>query len=438
MTREDFINDISKWVLNWAQFFNFGVPSAIIAQACLESGYGTSGKAKDHHNYFGLKYKEGRVNCNDGYFTDTSREQLPDGSYITISTKWFNFIDMNAGVDGYYQFIKSGRYKVEGITDPRAYLQALKDEGYATSINYVDNCMKIVDKYDLTRYDKGGSMVPDSKLVKGVIESPNRTEKRKYPVDSIIIHCMAGTYDAVRCGELFKNPARQASSTYGISSNGDIYQYVPERCRPWTTGGDKTCHGWTGAEYDHRSITIEVSNCTLAPWYAISAEAMQALINLCTDICKRYNINPTWKNDRNAVGDAKAQSFVVHRWFASKSCPGDFIMMCMPAIVKAVRDNMTGTGYIYNGVDYSPVFDPVYYANRYADLRTAFGSDATALWNHFTLFGMNELRRGNADFDPVYYKNKYVDLREAYGDDNPMYYYHWIVFGKSEGRDGHA
>lgn len=282
-------------------------------------------------------------------------------------------------------------------------------------------------------------MIADSSLVKGCIPSPNFTAKRQYPVDSIIIHCMSGTYDAKRCGEMFANPNRKASSTYGISSNGDIYQYVNESCRPWTTGGKKTCHGWTGAQYDHRSITIEVSNTSLAPWYYISAEAMNSLIALCTDICRRYQINPTWHNDMSLVGDASKQSFALHRWFDYRACPGDFIVLCMPAIVEAIRVNLQSSAeFIYNGVDYAPVFDPVYYANKYPDLQAAFGGDAEALWMHFTTFGMNELRRGSEEFDPKYYKDHNVDLLQAYKDNNPMYYYHYIVFGKDEGRAGHA
>lgn len=343
--QEDFINEIAPHVVAWCDYLGYGVPSAIIAQACLESGYGKSDKAVSYHNYFGLKYKLGRCDCNDGYFTATSAEQLPDGSYITISTQWFSFPDMHTGVQGYMQFVNIPRYaKIKETTDPETYLSILKEGGYATSINYVSNCMNVVNKYNLTSYDKGGSiMVPDSPLVAAnhVMASPNYTEKRKYKIDTIIIHCMAGLYDAKRCGELFADPKRQASSHYGISSNGEIWQYVPEKYRAWTTGGNKKCNGWTGSDYDHRSITIEVSNTSLAPWYFVSAEAMTSIINLCTDICRRNGIPYLiWSNDKKLVGYANLQNVVVHRWFSSKSCPGNFIMQCLPNIVWAVNANL--------------------------------------------------------------------------------------------------
>ena len=440
--QEDFINLIAPYVCAWRDFLGWGVASAIIAQACLESGYGTSDKAQ-HNNYFGLKYKKNRVTCNSGVFVSESAEQKPDGSYVKIVTTWFEFADMNTGVQGYYQFIASGNYKAAmKATGPRAYLQALKDAGYATSIKYVDNVMRVVDTYNLTKFDKGDTMAPDSKLVSHVMWSPNYTAQRKYKIDTIIIHCMAGTYDAKRCGQLFADPKRQASSHYGISSNGEIWQYVPEKYRAWTTGGDKTCNGWTGSNYDHRAITMEVSNTTLGntnPAYQISPQAMTSIINICADICRRNGIKQLlWSGNPKLVGNASLQNMAVHRWFATKSCPGDFIYMCLPNIALAVNQQLQAPSgqYILNGYDYSPVFDPTYYSATYPDLRAAFGTNADALWNHFQNYGMNEFRRGSQEFDPVYYYNTNPDVVAAFGDNKPMYYAHYVMFGKAEGRKG--
>lgn len=94
------------------------------------------------------------------------------------------------------------------------------------------------------------------------------------------------------------------------------------------------------------------------------------------------------------------------------------------------------SGYILNGLDYSPVFDPVFYSNNYADLKAAFGNDANALWLHFQTFGMNEFRQASKEFDPIYYQNAYADVERAFGGDRPMYYMHYVAFGKNEGRKG--
>lgn len=91
-------------------------------------------------------------------------------------------------------------------------------------------------------------------------------------------------------------------------------------------------------------------------------------------------------------------------------------------------------GYFINGFDYSPVFDPVFYADKYPDLKSTFGTDANALWLHFQLFGMNEFRQASEEFNPQIYKERYPDLASAYGNNNQMYYLHYVIFGKAEGR----
>lgn len=150
---DGFIKKIAPIVQKIAPKYGLYSYSAIIAQACLESAYGTSTKAQ-RHNYFGLKYRENRVSCSSGTFTDTSKEQAANGSYTTISTQWYTFADMEKGVEGYCQFLNIDNYKaLKGVTDPRAYLEAIKKAGYATSLSYVDNVMAVVRKYNLTYYD---------------------------------------------------------------------------------------------------------------------------------------------------------------------------------------------------------------------------------------------------------------------------------------------
>ena len=85
-------------------------------------------------------------------------------------------------------------------------------------------------------------------------------------------------------------------------------------------------------------------------------------------------------------------------------------------------------------VDYSAVFDAAYYANRYPDLKTAFGNDDSALLQHFIQYGMAEGRQGSPQFDVYSYKNLYPDLRAAFGNNLKSYYMHYISSGKAEGR----
>ena len=148
--------------------------------------------------------------------------------------------------------------------------------------------------------------------------SPNCNCPRNHKIDTIPIHCMAGNCSIETCGEIFYPVARQASSNYGIDSNGRIGMYVEEKNRSWCTSS------WSN---DHRAITIEVANDGRADtgWH-VSDKALAALIDLCTDICKRNGIPELrWKADPSLIGQVDKQNMTVHRWFANKSCPGDYL-----------------------------------------------------------------------------------------------------------------
>ena len=430
--QEDFIDQISAHVCAWRNYLGYGVASAIIAQACLESAYGRSDKAYNYNNYFGLKYKAGRVSCNNGYFTASSAEQLPDGSYITITARWFSFPDMLSGVQGYFQFVDYPAYNKLGLKeakDPNTYLSILKAGGYATSQKYVENCMRVVSQYNLTKYDEVQPMYTNSPLVVYTDITDHNYGARSHVIDTITIHHMAGNLSVETCGSLFHR--KNGSSNYGIGTDGRIALYVPESNGAWTSSNKTN---------DMRAITIEVANEILAPYWTISAAAMTSLINLCTDICKRNNIKALiWSSVKsNRINHINGCNMTMHKDFASTACPGQFLEQCLPMIALAVNQQLItpASSYIINGLDYAPVFDPDFYYNKYPDLQLAIGYNAGALWEHFKNFGMNEARQGSAEFDPKYYRSHYSDLDAVYNDDWFGYYTHYVMFGKDEGRKG--
>jgi N-acetyl-anhydromuramyl-L-alanine amidase AmpD len=117
-------------------------------------------------------------------------------------------------------------------------------------------------------------------------------------------------------GNVFAPTSRQASSNYGIGYDGKIGMYVEEKDRSWCS---------SNASNDHRAITIEVASDTTHP-YAVNDKAYNALIELVADICKRNNIKELkWKGDKSLIGQIDKQNMTVHRWFANKSCPGDYL-----------------------------------------------------------------------------------------------------------------
>jgi hypothetical protein len=129
---------------------------------------------------------------------------------------------------------------------------------------------------------------------------------------------MAGNCSVETCGEIFAPSSRQASSNYGIGGDGRVGMYIEEKDRSWCT---------SSAANDQRAVTIEVANDGGADtgWH-VSDKALTALIDLCADVCKRNGIHRlVWKGDKSLVGQADKQNMTVHRWFAAKSCPGDYL-----------------------------------------------------------------------------------------------------------------
>lgn len=156
MTKQDFISQIAYYVKKYAPDYGVKVYSPIIAQACLESAYGTSELAEKANNFFGLKYSA-EVSTK-GIYVKIGSEQNPDGSYTSSVMKWCNFTDMEDGVKGYFNFLfkrkNVTRYNgLIGITDPKTYLDTIKAAGYATSLKYVDNLMNVIKNNNLTQYD---------------------------------------------------------------------------------------------------------------------------------------------------------------------------------------------------------------------------------------------------------------------------------------------
>ena len=163
----EFIAKIAPIIKRYAQQYGFTCCSGIIAQACLESAWGTSDKAA-RHNYFGLKYRNGRVSCHSGYFKAGSKEEYTKGQLTNIVGSWYKFDSIEKGVEGYFQFITNGPYPVallKSADNPRSYISLLKNAGYATDYNYVESNMWVVEQHNLTQFDKKEGTWTVSKVI---------------------------------------------------------------------------------------------------------------------------------------------------------------------------------------------------------------------------------------------------------------------------------
>ena len=137
-------------------------------------------------------------------------------------------------------------------------------------------------------------------------------------------HHMATVWSAERCAESFQNPSRNASANYCIGNDGKIVCNVEEENRAWTS---------SSGENDNQAITIEVSNSTGAPEWKISDAAWNSLVNLCIDICKRYNFTLTFNGTPSG-------SLTMHKMFANTNCPGPYLESKFPELAKVVNQKL--------------------------------------------------------------------------------------------------
>lgn len=166
----------------------------------------------------------------------------------------------------------------------------------------------------------------NSPLVTYTRPSPNCTHPRNHFIDTVTLHCIVGQWTAQQGCDYFAQSSVASAPNYVVGKDGSIGLCVDEGDRAWTSGGKLTAGGMTGSQNDHRAITIEVASDTTHP-YAITDKAMAALLDLLSDICRR---NPgigrlRWKGDKSLVGNVTEQNMTVHRWFANKACPGDYL-----------------------------------------------------------------------------------------------------------------
>ena len=143
----------------------------------------------------------------------------------------------------------------------------------------------------------------NSPLISYTCMSPNHSNGRNHKIDRITPHYVDGNCSVETIGEIFRPPARRASSNYGIGSDGRIGMYVEEENRAWTSGSSYN---------DNRAITIECANLTDG---SLTDSCWKSLVNLCVDICRRNSIPHL-----NYTGDDSG-NLTMHKWYQDTDCP---------------------------------------------------------------------------------------------------------------------
>ena len=178
----------------------------------------------------------------------------------------------------------------------------------------------------------------NSSMVSYTSLSPNHSGQRTHSIDRITPHCVVGQLSAESICGCFTSPSRQASCNYGIGTDGRVSLCVEEKNRSWCSSSNAN---------DQRAVTIECASDKTEP-YAMNSKVYDSLIKLCTDICRRNGKKKLlWLGDRNKTLNYTPKSdemvLTVHRWFANKSCPGDWLYARLGDLAAKVTEAL-GTG----------------------------------------------------------------------------------------------
>lgn len=178
----------------------------------------------------------------------------------------------------------------------------------------------------------------NSQLVSYTKLSPNHSGQRTHTIDRITPHCVVGQCSVETLGNIFAPTSREASSNYGIGVDGRIAMYVEEKNRSWCSSSNAN---------DQRAVTIECASDTHEP-YEMNSNVYNSLVSLCTDICKRNGKTKLlWFGDKNKTLNYSPKPdemvITVHRWFANKSCPGNWLYARLGKLANQVTANLQGT-----------------------------------------------------------------------------------------------
>lgn len=172
----------------------------------------------------------------------------------------------------------------------------------------------------------------NNSLVKYKKLSPNYSGKRTKSIDRITPHCYVGQCSVEQAGTLFSKKSKKASCNYVIDKNGKVGLICEEDNRSWCT---------SSAENDQRAVTIECASSIKSP-YQMNDSVYNKLIELCVDICVRNEKQRLlWIDDKNKALSYRLKEnemiLTVHRWFANKSCPGDWLYNRLDDLVEEVN-----------------------------------------------------------------------------------------------------
>ena len=243
--------------------------------------------------------------------------------------------ELTEGYKGVLETLKAATNVREASDCVLTQFERPKDQSETVQVKRAGYGQKYYDTYSEQKEDTEMAYT-NSKLVDCTVKSPNHSGTRTHAIDRITPHCVVGQLTAEGIGNCFPK-GRDASCNYGIGKDGRVCLIVDEANRSWCSSSRAN---------DQRAITIECASDKTAP-YAMNSAVYEKLVALCVDICQRNGKDTLlWfaDKDKTLAHEPKANEMVitVHRWFANKSCPGDWLYERLDELAAEVTAKLQG------------------------------------------------------------------------------------------------
>lgn len=276
------------------------LPSVLIAQSCLENGYGIVNYWDNlqieallkYNNMVGIKSELLNSSWDDKtvWTGESLTKKTPEtygGKQVIITDNFRKYDCIERSFADFLLFIKYAsndgkggdpKYgnKVLSIKDPETLIKKVNALGYATSPAYASSVMKIVSKHDLTKYDDlsgvkptiyvegyngGGEKSKTKKLVTPRFIDNRAASKSQVPAwrdksdkKYIVVHYLGV------CGENFELWDGGYGATFTIAWNGDVYWTADYTAVTWQCGGGRQGSGggsFLGKCTNYNSVSLE-------------------------------------------------------------------------------------------------------------------------------------------------------------------------------------
>ena len=251
----------------------------------------------------------------------------------------------------------------------------------------------------------------------------------------IVMHYTANKTDTAYANANYFQSANRNASAHFFCDKTSVYQSVPDLKVAWSVGGSKysDCAKTGGGKLykictNTNSISIELCSNN----GAIANETVDNAVELVKSLMIKYNIPVDRVVRHFDVNGKKCIGWTGWLPTTNETLWNNFKSRLGGSVASTPSTTQTST--TSSNSKYDKVFNATYYANKYADLKKAFGTDSTKLLNHYLTSGVKEGRQAISTFNVAVYKANNADLQKTFGNDMMAYVNHYIQYGYKENR----